>query len=226
MPERVILVQVKSTGNAHRPAGGLVFRYDLAIEQELVLKGKEVRRIDGNLVDVARPLLTTVAGDEPTASAEAVDGQQTIVRAAPAMDVGMLHLKVVDLLACEDLRDSRCPRAITREQGRAIGAHRAGYVWSDDVAPGQQLEGTQGRITQESPALHNDVLADLVVVTQLYDFEEGIFYHRVREARRDVTYCRSLFLGLLNAGVHKHGATGAEVHGGPAMHGRLGELLN
>ena len=61
-------------------------------------------------------------------------------------------------------------------------------------------------------------------VFQLHDFEEGIFNDREADAGGNIRQGRSFFLGLLHPGIHEHGAAGAQIHGGFAVHGLVREL--
>ena len=138
----------------------------------------------------------------------------------------MLDLQVVDLLAGEQAGGAGLAGAVAGQEGRAVGAHAAGHVRTDDVAAGEKLEGAQGGVGHEGAALDHAVLADLVKVAQLDDLEQGVLDDGVGEAGGHVTDGRTLLLGLLDAGVHEDGAAGAKVHRGGGVHGRLSELLD
>ena len=224
VPERVVLVHVERARDAHGAAGRLLRGEHRAVKEQLVLEVKEVGGVVLARARAAGALLAAVARDEATAAAKVVDREQAVVGAAPAVDVGVLDLEVVNLLAGEQLRGAADSGAVAGEKGRAVGAHRAGDVRSDDVAPGEQLEGAQGGVGHEGAALDHAVLADLVEVAQLDDLEQGVLDDGVGEARRHVADGRALLLRLLDAGVHEDGAAAAQVDRVLGADGLLREL--
>ena len=226
VPERVVLVHVERARDAHGAAGRLLRGEDRAVKEQLVLEVKEVGGVVFLGAAAARALLAAVAGDEAAAAAKVVDREQAVVGAAPAVDVGVLDLEVVDLLAGEQPGGAVRPGAVAGEKGGAVGTHRAGDVRADDVAAGEQLEGAQGGVGHEGAALDHAVLPDLVEVAQLDDLEQGVLDDGVREARGHVADGRPLLLGLLDAGVHEDGAAAAQVDRALGARGRLRELLD
>ena len=226
VPERIVLVHVEGARNAHGAAGGLLLGEHRAVKEQLVLVLKQVGGVALGALAGARALLAAVARDEAVPLAKVVDGQQAVVGAATAVDVGVLDLQVVDLLAGEQAGGAGLAGTVAGEKCGTVGAHAAGHVRTDDVAAGQKLEGAQRRIGHEGAALDHAVLADLVEVTQLDDLEQGVLDDGVGEACGHVTDGRALLLGLLDAGVHEDGAAGAQVDGARGVHGRLGELLD
>ena len=226
VPEGVVLVHVKRARDAHRAARRGLCVQAGAVEQQLVLELEEVGGVVLGLARAARALLAAVARDEAVAAAKVVDREQAVVGAAPAVDVGVLDLEVVDVLAREDSRGARGASTVAGEKRRAVGAHAAGDIGTDDLAAGEQLEGAQGGVTHEGAALDHAVLANLVKVTQLDDLKERVLDHGVREARGHVADGRTLLLRLLDAGVHEDGAAAAQVNGGLCGHGDLREVLD
>ena len=226
VPERVVLVHVERARDADGAARGLVGVEHRAVEEKLVLVLKEVRRVVLCALAAAGALLAAVAGDEATAAAEVVDREQAVVRAAPAVDVGVLDLQVVDLVAGKKPGGALLTRAVAGKKRRAVGAHAARHVGADHVATGQELEGAQRGVGHEGAALDYAVLSDLVEVAQLDYLKEGVLDDGVRKAGGHVADGRALLLGLLDAGVHKDGAAAAQIHGRRGAHGRLGELLD
>ena len=226
VPEGVVLVHVERARDAHRATRrGLCIQAG-TVEQQLVLELEEVGGVVFGLARTARALLAAVTRDEAVAAAKVVDREQAVVCAAPAVDVGVLDLEVVDVLAREDRRGTRGARAVTGEKRRAVGAHAAGDIGADDLAASEQLEGAQGGVAHEGAALDHAVLANLVKVAQLDDLEEGVLDHGVREARGHVANGRTLLLRLLDAGVHEDGAAATQVNGGLCGHGDLRKVLD
>ena len=226
VPEGVVLVHVERAGDAHRAARRRLGVKAGAVEQQLVLELEEVGGVVFGLARATGALLAAVARDEAVAAAKVVDREQAVVGAAPAVDVGVLDLEVVDVLAREDGRGARGTRTVAGEKGRAVGTHAAGDVGTDDLAAGEELEGAQGSVAHEGAALDHAVGANLVKVAQLDDLEERVLDYGVREARGHVANGRALLLRLLDAGIHEDGAAAAQVDRGLCGHGDLREVLD
>ena len=111
-------------------------------------------------------------------------------------------------------------------QGRAEATHKTGDVGTHHLAAGEQLEGPQHRVIEEGAALDRDPFAELVGVLELDDLVQGIAHHRVGQARTDLPHRGRLALGLLDRGVHEHGAAAAQVHRPLGVQGGLGELTD
>ena len=226
VPEGIVLVHVEGAGDTHGAARRLVGIQAWTVKQELVLELEQVGGVVLGLLGAASALLAAVARDEAAPVAEAVNGQQAVVGATPAVDVGVLDLEVVDLVAREDRGDAVGARTVAGKEGGTKGAHGPGDVGTNHLSSGEKLEGAQRGVAHEGATLHHHVLADLIVVAQLDDLEQRVLDHRVGEARGDVADGGTLLLGLLHARVHEHGAAAAQVDGVLALHGSGGKLLD
>ena len=99
------------------------------------------------------------------------------------------------------------------DQRGAEGAHDPGDVRADDLNPGDLFKRPEHGPVIEGAALHDDVGAELRGVGELDDLVEGVLDDRIGEASRDVPDGSAFLLGLLDVGVHEHGAARAEIHG-------------
>ena len=225
MPERVVLVHVECARDAHRTARSLVRREARAVEEQLVLVLEEVGRLD-LVAFAASALFATVARDEAAATTKVIDGEQAVVGAATTMNLGMLDLKMVNLVLGKQGGNAILARTLAREQGRTVGTHRTRDVGTDDLTAREQLKRTQRGVRHEGSALHHHVLADLLVIAQLDDLEEGVLDDGIAEARGHVANGCALLLGLLDAAVHEHRAAAAKVHRLLAVQRRCGKVLH
>ena len=230
VPERIVLVHVERTRNAHGTVLGSLLDERLAVEEQLFLVREEIGNLLGGLLD-AGTTLATIAGDEATmlagllVNAEVVDGEQAVVLAASATHRRMLDFELVDLLGAQQRR-LRARRAITRQQRGTPGAHVAGDVGTDGVMLAQVLERTQDGVVEEGAALNHRMFAQLGGIAQLDDLEQRVLDDGIRQARRDVCRRRTLFLRLFDAGIHEDGAAAAKIDGGLGLEGLGGEVLD
>ena len=103
--------------------------------------------------------------------------------------------------------------ALPRHQRRAKGTHDAGNIGAGGLHAGNLLKGAKHRLVVEGAALHHDVSAKVGGVCQLDDLVKGILDDGVGKSRRNILHRGALFLGLLDVGIHEHGAAGAEING-------------
>ena len=103
--------------------------------------------------------------------------------------------------------------ALPRHQRRAERAHNAGNVGAGGFHSGDLLKGAKHRLIVERAALHHDVSAKVGGVCQLDDLVKGILDDGVGKSRRNILHRGALFLGLLDVGIHEHGAAGAKING-------------
>src|SRR5699024_10359519 len=109
-------------------------------------------------------------------------------------------------------------------QGRAEGAHNAGDGGAGDLPAQLLLKGPEHRVVVEGAALYHDVLAQIVGVGRPDDLVHRVFHDGDGQAGGDVLHAGAVLLGLLHAGVHEHGAAGAQVHRVPGQQAQLGEV--
>ena len=74
------------------------------------------------------------------------------------------------------------------------------------------LKGPEHRVVVEGAPLDYDVLAQVVGVGGPDDLVDGVLHNGDGQAGGDVLHAGPVLLGLLHAGVHEHGAPGAQVH--------------
>ena len=225
VPERIVLVHVEGTGDAHGAARGVLLRQHGAVEEQVVLGSEEVRHLL-LLGVVARALLAAVAGNETTAATEVVDGELAVVGATAAACMTLGHGKGGDLFGGEDGRGALGAGAVAREERRTVSAHAARDVRTHGVHAGKELESAQGGVAHEGAALDDHLRADLFRIAQFDDLEQGVLNHGVGQARSDVAHRGAFLLRLLHAGVHEHGAAAAQVDGLQGADGFASELLD
>ena len=116
------------------------------------------------------------------------------------------------------------PRVVhARGEGGTVRAHEARDVGAHDLAAGEQLEGAQHRVVEESAALDDDAFTQVRGLLELDDLVEGVTHDGVGQAGADVAHVRAFLLRLLDGGVHEHRAAGAQIHGGLGLHGHARE---
>jgi hypothetical protein len=124
------------------------------------------------------------------------------------------HAEVVEIASIMAETDARAVRGEVvhpRGQRGAVGAHQARDVGTDDLDAGLQLEGPQHRVVEERAALDDHLVAELGRVAQLHHLVQRVADDRVAQPGGDVGDRGALLLGLLDRGVHEHGAAAAQV---------------
>ena len=187
---------------------------------------------DGGLPGIrhATALLAAVASDEATMPAgfvlaEIVDGHEAVVVAAVAAHGGVLDDQSVNLLRGKHGR-ALAISPISSQQCGAIGSHGACDIRAHRVVTRQVLKCPTHGVVKEGAALDDHLLAKLGGIPQLNDLEQGVLDNRVAQTRGDVANGGAFLLGLLDPGVHKDGATAAQVNRGLGGDGLCGKLLN
>ena len=102
--------------------------------------------------------------------------------------------------------------ALDGDERASVCAHQSRLVRTDNVLAANQLERPQHGVIHERAALNDYLIAHGGGVAQLYDLEQRVLYDRVGQTCGDIRNCRAFLLSLLYAGVHEHGAAGAEVN--------------
>ncbi len=113
--------------------------------------------------------------------------------------------------------------ALLSNQGRSKCSHNACNIRPHCRAARKQFEGAQDCVVVKCSTLHNDLLTQLMWLPDLDHLKESIFHHRIRQSGRDIANASSFFLGLLDPGVHKHGAAGSQIHGTLCCEGLCGK---
>ena len=225
-PQGVVLVHAQHSRNPDLAAGVLPAAQTPVGEGAPVLVVVEV----GHVGLLGAPLLggaalAAVARDMPLAVAEGGDRQLAVVLAQLAHG-GLGGQAEAGQLGERHERGGHAVVGLPGGQGGTEAAHEAGDVGAHHLAPGEQLEGAQDGVVEEGPALDGDVVAELVGVAQLDDLVQGVANHRVGQPSADLPGGGRLLLGLLDRGVHEHGAAGPQVHRALGAQGLLGELLD
>ena len=174
--------------------------------QRLPLPGVEAGELLG--IGEAQALLALVAGDVLLPAAEAVNGQAAVVGTA--------------------LTDSRlggvgeAPEGLRRDEGallqvhgvqrRAVGPHEPGDGGADDLPAQLHLKGPEDGVVVERAPLDHHMLAQFTGAPGADDLVDGVFHHADGEPGGDVLHRGPVLLGLLDRGVHKHGAPASQVH--------------
>ena len=111
-------------------------------------------------------------------------------------------------------------------QGGTVRAHQTGDVGSGDFALGQQFEGAQHGVVEESAALDDNRVTERVGVTQFDDLVQRVAYDRIAQAGGDVLDGGAFFLRLLDGGVHEYRAARAQIHRMRGVQGFLREFFD
>ena len=207
-PERIVLVHVQHARNADR-AALRVFERLIVAEETAVLVLVDVRRLVLVRLLAADAAFAAVAREILAAVREFLHRDQALVAAALAAVRARLHIEMLEF-ARREQRRLLAPR-FEREDGRAIRAHDACDVGTDDVAVQEFFHAAQHGIVVERAALHDDMVAERAHVLELHDLEQCILDDGERDARRDVSDLRALFLRLLDFRIHEDRAARAEV---------------
>ena len=223
-PERVVLVHAEHARDADVAAERLLLSEAAVAEDPLVLPVVEVGqlRLLGHALQ-GRAALAAVARHVALAVGERRNRHLAVVLAQAAGLAGRVHTEAFKGLDRGQGRGP-LPRVVhARGQGGAVGAHEARDVGAHDLAAGEQLEGAQHRVVEESAALDDDALTQVRGLLELDDLVEGVAHDGVGQAGADVTHVRAFLLRLLDGGVHEHRAAGAQIHRGGRLHGHARE---
>ena len=109
-------------------------------------------------------------------------------------------------------------------QGCAEGPHDARDGGAGDVPAQLQLKGPEHRVVVEGASLDHDVLSQVIRGGGADDLVDGVFHDGDGKTGGDVLHAGSVLLGLLDAGVHKDRAAGAQIHRVLGEQAQLGEV--
>ena len=225
-PQGVVLVHAQHPGHADLPARLLALAQAPVGEgapELVVVEVGQVGLLGAALLGGAP--LAAVARDVARPVGEGGDGELAVVLAQPAG--GGLGGEAE---AGELGQGHEPPRGavvgLVGGQGRTEGAHEAGDVGTHHLTTGEDLEGAQDGVVEEGAALDGDALPQLGGVLELNDLVQGVAHHRVGQPGADLPHRGGLLLGLLDRGVHEHGAARAQVHRAGGHQGGVGELLD
>ena len=222
-PEGQVFVHVQAKGDADAAPGAVALPFALQSAELLVFIGHQIGVLHLLLAQGAG---AAVAREEAPPAVEQVDGEGAVVGAQVAGDglcgvgKGFQSLGVQQGGALQ-------PQA-AGGQGGPEGPHQPGDGGPGHVAAQLLFEGPQHRVVEEGAALDHDVPAQVVGVGGPDDLVDGVFYDGDGQAGGDVLHTGPILLGLFDAGVHEHGAPGAQVHrmlGKKAQPGELCDLV-
>ena len=220
-PEGQVLVHVQAEGDADAPPGAVPLALALEGAELCVFIAHQVGQVSGLLSQRAG---APVARDKAPAAVEGVDSQGAVVGAQAAggglggvgellQGLGGEHRALLQV-------------QVPGGQGRAEGPHDAGDGGAGHVPAQLLLKGPEDRVVEEGAALDHDVLAQVVGGGRPDDLVDGVFHDGDGQAGGDLLHAGPVLLGLLHAGVHKHGAAGTQVHrllGEQAQLGKVGD---
>ena len=217
-PERVVLVHVERTGDAHVATVRLLGGESTVGEQSLVLGLEEVGqlRLGGSLEFAIVHLGTTFAAvprHEDATVGEGGDGALAVVLAQHAVVAVGLHGETVELATVSQPHTGRFPGVEpgTCREGSSVGPHETGLGGTNHLPSGEQFEGTQHGVVEEGAPLHDDLVAELGRIGELDDLVQRIAHHGVAQSGGNVGGGGPLLLRLLDRGVHEHGAATAQI---------------
>ena len=111
-------------------------------------------------------------------------------------------------------------------QRRAVSAHQPRDIRADDVHAQFVFKRAEHCVVEERAALHDDMLPELLRAGAADDLVERVFDDRDGQAGGDIGHIRAVFLRLLDGGIHKHRAAGAEIDRLARGQTQLGEILD
>ena len=109
-------------------------------------------------------------------------------------------------------------------QSSAVSAHQAGDIRPDDLHAHLLFKGAEHGFIIEGTALHHDLAAQFFRAGSADHLVQRVLDHADGQACGDVFDRSAVLLGLLHGGVHKDGATGAEVHRVLGKEAHLGKV--
>ena len=193
----------------------------------------------GGFFSQSSALFTTVARNKTTVftrflvNAEIVDGEQTVIRACFATHIAMRRLKRTQGIQSKHGGLSRNARshflsmsAVACQQGSTICTHVSCNIGTNCIGFSQLLKCAQNGIIQERAALNNNLIAHFVGIADFNYLEQGIFDNGKSQASSDVTNRGTFLLSLLNATVHEHRTTAAQINRIFSLDSALSEFGN
>ena len=153
------------------------------------------------------------------------DREQTAVGAFFAVTVRFLIAEIFQFLFGDQRGDMIFAEAFFGDNGRAVSAHEAGNIGTDDLPPGFFFECAKHRFVIEGAALSHDLLAEIFGTADLDNFVKGVLDDGIGQAGGDIFHGGAFLLRLFYFGVHKNGAAVAQIHGILGIQSTGGELF-
>ena len=193
------------------------------MEQALQFIGIEVgQRVF--CLDLADAPFAAIAGMERLAVGKPLGANQALVAARFAAVAAALRRESFKRRGSDQRTLIAGYSPVAGNQGRAERSHQSGDIRPDHRTTQNLFGGSQYRIVVKRSALHYYGVAEFGGVFQADYFEQRIFYDGNRDACRDVADGSTFFLRLLDFGVHKDGAAGAQIDRLFCLQAELGKV--
>ena len=228
-PERIMLENVEHPRDADDAARRVRLGQRRIIEQPPVFPGVDIGhglRVLVGRAKLARAPLAAVARHETPSVGKAVQRQPAMVAAALAAQMLRLDAQGPQRRGFQRMAAAFGHRPAGRQQGRAVCPHEPGDVGTEHLPLQQPLHDPQQGVVHEGTALHQHPVAQLVGAAQPQHLVQGIAYHGIAQARRDVPDLRPFLLGLLDLGIHEDRAARPQIHRMPGKERRPHEFLH
>ena len=156
VPERIVLVHVKATGNAY--GNGRCALYRLAVEEQAVLLFVGVHAFFRLVsASVGKHPFATVARKVVLSVVKTVAHNETLVVAALAME----RPRGVAGLRQHVVKPHSAAAVTLGVEGAAVCSHQFGHVATRHFNARQQLQGAHHGVVTHRSALHHDMFAKL-----------------------------------------------------------------
>ena len=116
------------------------------------------------------------------------------------------------------------PALLPGMQRRAVSAHQACDIRTDDDCLQLVFKGAQHGVVEERSALYDNVFSQFLCAGTADHLVQRILDHGDRKTGRDIGYLRAVLLRLLDRGIHEHRAAGTQVNRLACSQTQLGEF--
>ena len=222
-PEGIVFVNIQNSGHADYASFGFLFPERLIAKYAAKLIFKDVAALF-SVTFLAETLFAAVSAYIAAASGEGVHGEHAAIGAALAADAAAFVAEIENLGRAEHGALAAFV-SLPCYQRSAKCAHDAGNIGANGLRSRHSFEGAENGFIIKCAALNNYVAAKLRGVGELDNLEKGVFDNGVGKAGGNIRKGCSLFLSLLNIGVHENCASCAQIHGIFREYGLLGKGL-
>ena len=111
-------------------------------------------------------------------------------------------------------------------QGTTVGAHHLGNVAACHLRMRKELKSTHDSIVLHRAALHDDMLSEIIISSELQHLIEAVAHHRVCQSGCDISHRSTFAQHLLHLGIHKHRTARTEVTGAVCLTGQGSKVLH
>ena len=157
----------------------------------------------------------SISGHENFTIGKLVDGQETIIGTFSAAYFSNFSLDVERFLRIQQRRSgavSPLVKFVFRNQGAAVGSHKPCDIRANRFPLRNNFKAAQDRIVVKGSALYDQLFAHLLGGFDFDYLSKRIPNHGVRKACGNICYACPFLLRLLDARIHKYGASGAQIH--------------